>query len=94
VTPLEVIEALAESGEEILLADGFEDALLGATQTFERGGYRYRAVYSVRGCVEILMRQGSTYERAVEYLDYNTLGAYCGEGTPSFLLDLEHEYRL
>lgn len=89
MTPLEVIEALAESGEEILLADGFEDALLGATQTFERGGYRYRAVYSVRGCVEVLMRQGSTYEQAVEYLDFNTLGAYCGEGTPSFLLDLE-----
>jgi len=28
-----------------------------------------------------------TYEDAVEYFDYNTLGAYMGENTPMFLMD-------
>ena len=35
------------------------------------------------------MAQGLSYCAAVEHLDFNTLGAYVGPGTPSFLLDLE-----
>jgi hypothetical protein len=89
VTPREHAEMLAEGGDEILLADGFEDALLGIQQTFERGGIRYRALYSLKRCVEIMMADGSTYESALEFLQFNTLGAYVGEGTPSFFLDTD-----
>ena len=32
-------------GDEILLADGFDDAFLGVQQTFEHGGIHYRALY-------------------------------------------------
>ena len=31
---------------------------------------------------EILVKQGCTYEEAVEYFDFNTLGSWMGEGTP------------
>jgi hypothetical protein len=91
VTPREHVEQLAADGEEILLADGFEDALMGIQQTFEHGGIRYRTLYSLKRCVEIMMADGSTYESALEYLNFNTLGAYVGRGTPSFFLDLDLE---
>jgi len=91
LTPIEHAQQLAADGEEILLADGFEDALMGVQQTFERGGIRYRALYSLKRCVEIMMADGSSYESALEFLSFNTLGAYVGEGTPSFFLDTDLE---
>lgn len=91
MTPREQVERLADDGEELLLCDGFEGALLGVQQTFESGGITYRALYSLRKCVEIMVADGSTHESALEYLSFNTLGAYVGKATPSFLLDLELE---
>ena len=87
MTPKEQVMHFAEQGEEILTCDGFDAALLGVQQTFEEGGVRYRALYSVKTCIEVMVAQGSTPEEALEYLDFNTLGAYVGPSTPSFLLD-------
>ena len=64
---------------------------MGIQQTFEKGGINFRALYSLKKCVEIMMADGSTYEEALEFLHYNTLGAYVGEGTPSFFLDTDLE---
>jgi hypothetical protein len=92
LTPLEQLEQLAADGEEILTCDGFEDALMGVQQTFEKGGINYRALYSLKRCVETLMAEGDMgYDEALEFLHFNTLGAYVGEGTPSFFLDLDLE---
>lgn len=92
MTPLEHAERLSEDGEVILLADGFEGALMGIQQTFEgSNGITYRALYSLKKCVEIMMDDGATFESALEFLHFNTLGAYVGEGTPSFFLDIELE---
>jgi hypothetical protein len=73
----------------LLLADGLEPAFLGLVQTFEQDGIRVRALYSLRRCVEVLVEDGSSEQSALEFLEYNTLGAYAGPETPSFLLDLE-----
>ena len=71
---------------ETLLADGFEDALIGYGTRFVHGV----AVYSTRNCLGILMeRDGMTYEEAMEYFTFNVTGAYVGENTPVFLEDLE-----
>ena len=91
MTPMEQVEAMAAGGEELLLCEGFEGALLGVQQTFEKGGITYRTLYSLRKCVDILRADGSSYESALEHLQFNTLGAYVGKATPSFLLDLEVE---
>jgi hypothetical protein len=89
MTPMEQILGLAEDGEEVLLCDGLEAALLGVQQTFEDGGIAYRAIYSLRRCVEVMVEGGLTYDDALEDLSFNTLGAYAGKTTPSFLLDLD-----
>ena len=65
-----------------LLADGFEDALVGF-------GYQFNypvAVYNRDKCIEILMsRDGMDDEEAIEYFNFNVSGAWVGESTPVFL---------
>jgi len=74
-------EMLAELNPEMLLADGFEDALIGHVQQFNKT----LALYDYEKCVAILMfRDKMTDEEAREFLEFNTLGAYVGENTPAF----------
>ena len=73
---------LMEPIDGALLADGFEDALIGF-------GYQFTypiAVYNREKCIEILMdRDGMDDEEAIEYFDFNVSGAWAGESTPVFL---------
>jgi formylmethanofuran dehydrogenase subunit E len=73
-----LMEILEE--EECLTADGFDDALVGCTY-----GANVVAVYDINKMVEILMQEGTDYEDAVEFLDYNVVGAYLGEKTPLYV---------
>lgn len=70
--------------EEILLADGFEDAFVGIVVKFNA----HSACYDYEKCVEILMgRDGLSREEADEYMEFNVLGAWVGDHTPVFLVD-------
>ena len=67
---------------EILYADGFEDALIGTGIQFNTK----LAVYDYDICVQILMdRDDMTQEDAEEYMDYNVTGAWVGDNTPVFI---------
>jgi hypothetical protein len=78
-----IIERYPE--EEFLLADGFDGAILGVY--FDMGGDKPpRLVYSVKKCIEILMKDMSE-EEAVEYFEYNIRGGYVGEKTPLWVDD-------
>ena len=66
--------------EECLTADGVDDALVGCTY-----GANVVAVYDINKMVEILMNEGTDYEDAVEFLDYNVVGAHLGEKTPLYV---------
>ena len=69
--------------DEFLLADGFEDALMGIV---ESKGSASKACYDTDKCIRILMeRDGMTYEDAVEFFTYNVSDAYVGERTPAFI---------
>ena len=84
ITAYDTQAARSEVAEGALLADGFEDALVGY-------GYQFNypiAVYSRKGCINILMNDGiMDYEEATEYFDFNVAGAYMGDSTPVFLDD-------
>mgnify|MGYP001460319539 FL=1 len=68
--------------DNILLADGFDAALIG---TGERCGQPTLAVYDREKCIEILQGQGMSYDEAQEYFDFNVVGAWVGEQTPIFV---------
>jgi hypothetical protein len=46
-------------------------------------------VYSLRAIRDMHVRDGMTPEEAEEYVEVNTLGAWMGDKTPIFLLDLD-----
>jgi len=69
-----------EMNEEALLADGFDDALIGADYG------QNRAVYSIELMLQILMeRDGMSLDEAREYFDFNIGCAYVGEFTPLYV---------
>ena len=69
--------------EEILKADGFDDAVIG----IEEGSMRL--IYSVRRCIEILITDEEiTLEDALEHFSYNVSGSYVGEKTPIWCEDM------
>ena len=72
--------------DDILLADGLEDALIGIASQFNT----VFAVYDSAKCIQILIeRDGMSYEEASEFLEFNTLGAWVGKHTPAFMVPTE-----
>lgn len=82
---------LMEMYEGCLMADGFEEALIGFGHQFTHPV----AIYDLNKCYNILMmRDGMDDMEAMEYMDFNVLGAYVGESTPIFLGDFANAYKL
>jgi hypothetical protein len=67
---------------EALVADGFDDAIIGMARQFNQ----VLVVYDEDKCLSILMeRDGMTEEEAEEFFEFNVVGAYVGEGTPVYV---------
>jgi hypothetical protein len=75
----DIIDQYAD--EQILIADGFDEAVIGIDER------EMRVIYSVRKCIEILTRDMSE-EDAIEHFNYNVSGAYVGEKTPIWCYDM------
>jgi hypothetical protein len=79
----DIVENLAELNPEALLADGFEQALIGYTANYH---HPHVAIYDAKKCIAILVkRDGMTEDEAEEFFSLNTLGAYVGESGPLFM---------
>jgi hypothetical protein len=77
------LEWVSGWNDEALLADGFEDAIVGICERF---GAVPVVAYDRDKCIEILMdRDGMDDEQAVGYFEVNVAGSYVGDGTPVFL---------
>lgn len=85
MTTAEILARLKESYPELLVADGFDEAILGVADGWFGRGHHEVVCYDYDRCVEILVAQGMSEENALEYLEFNMLGAYTGEFTPVFL---------
>lgn len=77
---------LHDNNPEALVADGFEDAYMGyAAQACSSP----LAVYDYDRCVRVLMeRDGMSWDEAVDFIEFNVVGAFLGPGTPLFFYPL------
>ncbi len=66
--------------EELLFADGFDDAIIGLECN------NYRVVYSKQKMIEILDGE-MDFEDIIEHLEFNVWGAYMGCKTPMYIND-------
>ena len=81
--PIRDYVEISYPGEDILLADGFEDAFLGIVEGM---GSVPKACYDENKCLDILMeRDGMDFEEAIDYFRFNVTGGYVGEHTPAFI---------
>lgn len=71
---------IADFEPDTLIADGFDDAIVGLDA---RTG---QVIYDYAHCIRILMsEQGFEIHDAIEYMDFNVVGAYVGDKTPIFM---------
>lgn len=75
-----IIEAYPD--EEFVIADGFDDAIIGVDE--EHG----RIVYDIDQVITILMRDDMSMDEAYDFYYYNIVGSYVGEKTPVFVKQL------
>ena len=75
-------ELCEHHGDDLLFADGYDDAIIGVCAGFDSG----RVAYSVEKMIKICAKELAVDEdEAVEWLEYNTFGAYVGENTPIYI---------
>lgn len=78
----EIIEQYQD--EELLIADGFDDAVIGIATDFTEP----RLIYSVSKCIQILTKDGEMdYSDAMEHFTFNVSGGWVGEKTPIWCWD-------
>lgn len=75
-----MIEKIKKLDPTILVADGFDDCIIGLTFRDDE----LVALYSVERILEKLSEDMSDIE-ALEYFEYNIEGAYMGVKTPKYI---------
>ena len=80
---MSVLDSIVEDyyDDEILKADGFDDAVIGICYSSSR------LIYSYKKCLDILISEGMDEIDAIEHLNFNTMGAYVGDKTPIWCMD-------
>ena len=67
-----------------LKADGFDDCVIGIGSRIDNNVPIM--VYDYDKCAKLLAeRDGMTLDEAYEFMDFNVVGAWHGEGTPMFI---------
>lgn len=79
----EAIEDICGPDDMPLMADGFDDAVIGMCMKTMVLIYDHEKIITI-----LMVRDGMTREEAYEFFDYNILGAYVGDKTPIYGLNL------
>jgi len=85
---MDIRNALAELyyGEELLFADGFDEAVIGVCRD------TYRVIYDANKMIDILIKDDDmSYEDAIEFLEFNTFYTYVGDKTPIYCNVIKYE---
>lgn len=83
-----LIELHLNDDEKFIFLEGpmFDTALVGV---IERYGQPRILCYDYQKVIKVLVKQGMSDEEAVEWFDFNIIGAWMGDETPCFL----HRFR-
>lgn len=68
--------------DEILIIDGFDEAIVGVCLTWHGDMLVERAVYNGNTLKNLMVKEGMTEEEAQEYIDINIVGSYMGDSSP------------
>jgi hypothetical protein len=71
--------------EEMLKADGYDEAIIGQAYVWRNNGQFNVFVYDAEKIRSILMKGGMDSDEAREFIEFNIEGAYVGDYTPIFV---------
>ena len=78
--------------EKLVKADGLEDAIIGVGSRMNMPDV---LIYSYNKCVKIFMeKEGWTHEEAIEWMDFNVVGAWVGDTTPIFVHEIPSDQKI
>lgn len=80
MTRAEVDDYAEQSGDELFLADGFDDCIVGIGRQFNRTCVVYDYVQVIQTLVD---RDGMAWDDAVEFFEFNIVGAWVGSADPN-----------
>lgn len=79
---MEQIAGYDTSEHEFLIMDDYDDCIAGVVQRF---GQDPIVCYDLDKVLAKLVKDGMTYDEAVEWFEFNQIGAWVGEKTPCFI---------
>ena len=82
VLVLRVIDRIREEYPEALIMDDYDDCILGICTRF---GQEPIVAYDYDLVIAKLMGQGMPHTDAVEWFEFNQMGAWMGDRTPCFI---------
>ena len=86
INKMSLQEILDSYDTDMMTFDGFDEAIIGVS---ERDGSPPVIAYDIEKCIQVLVdRDGMSREDATEYIDFDVMGAWIGEGTPVFVVGL------
>ena len=78
--------------KRLVKANGLEDAIIGVGSRMNMPDV---LIYSYNKCVKIFMeKEGWTHEEAIEWMDFNVVGAWVGETTPIFVHEIPSDQKI
>jgi len=77
------LEDIAEKYPDFMTMDGYDYAVIGIVK--ESKSIKAAIAYDYDSVLDVSVKMGMTYEEAVEFFDYNQIGAYVGPHTPIFI---------
>ena len=78
------IEEIIDINPEAMMADGFDEAILGMCIQF---GSEPIVAYDYEKCIQILMeRDEMDKSDALDFMEFNVIGSYVGLNTPVFIM--------
>ena len=96
------IDEISEINPQALILDGFDDAIIGIAERINLGPVvaydKHKIINTLMNDMEVSeeeLEEGETiedkkYELAMEYFDYNIIGAWMGELTPVFITNYKN----
>ena len=85
-----MIEDLEERIEGLTIMDDYDDCIAGLVRMF---GKEEIVAYDYDKIIQRHIGDGMTHEEAVEFFEFNQIGAYVGERTPCFIEFIHKEMK-
>ena len=80
----DILKWIKEEYPNILLMDGYDDCIIGVCERF---GQEPIIAYDKEKVINKLQTIGMDYDEAIEWYEFNQLGAWMGDSTPCFIIN-------